>query len=117
MELTMLDTRATGHHIRSANLVLLAFAGGQGCNREQPAPDSSQIASPAATPAPATDDSAIATNVRAKFDIDDAIRGRRIDVTADGGVVTLQGAVDDPSTKQRAIDVAPEGGRRGSRER
>jgi osmotically-inducible protein OsmY len=64
------------------------------------------MASPAAAPPPAADDSAIATNVRAKFYTDDAIRGRRIDVTVGGGVVTLQGAVDDPSTKQRAVDVA-----------
>jgi osmotically-inducible protein OsmY len=42
----------------------------------------------------------------AKFYTDHTIRGRRIDVTADNGVVTLRGTVDNQSAKQHAVDVA-----------
>jgi osmotically-inducible protein OsmY len=103
MEFTMMDARLT-QIIGSAGLVLLVSLGAPGCNREQPAEERT-TAAPAATPS-ARDDSGIATAVMAKFYTDDTIRGRRIDVTADNGVVTLRGTVDNESAKQHAVNVA-----------
>jgi osmotically-inducible protein OsmY len=88
-----------------AGLWLVAL-GAPACNREQPANEITATPPPAATPASGRDDAAIATNVRAKFYTDDTIRGRRIDVKADHGVVTLTGSVDSESAKQHAVNLA-----------
>jgi osmotically-inducible protein OsmY len=92
--------------IRSVALLSLVAFGVPGCNREQAATETTATPSATASPPSARDDSAIATNVRARFYTDDTIRGRRIDVTADDGVVTLKGTVDTESAKQQAVNLA-----------
>jgi osmotically-inducible protein OsmY len=101
----MSNARAAQHRIRSTVLVLLVFSGALACNREKPV-SGTTAAPPQAATGSARDDSAIATNVRARFYTDDTVRARRIDVTAEGGVVTLRGAVENDAAKKHAVDIA-----------
>ena len=102
----MLDARATQRRIGSAIVVVLVAGGAAGCSQEKPGTVVTSSPPAATTPAAGADDSTIATNVRARFYTDDTIRGRRIDVAAVNGVVTLKGAVADAPTRKRAVEIA-----------
>jgi len=51
-------------------------------------------------------DASVETRVQARYFADATVKGRRIDVDADNGVVTLTGAVDSDAAKARAVDLA-----------
>jgi osmotically-inducible protein OsmY len=55
---------------------------------------------------PAQSDSAVETRVQARYFADATVKGRRIDVDADNGVVTLTGTVESEAAKARAADLA-----------
>ena len=65
-------------------------------------------ASPASTPAPvaALDDTRITTSIQSKYFMDDRIKGRHIVVTANAGVVTLNGEVADDTERAEALLLA-----------
>lgn len=50
----------------------------------------------------------ITTKIEAKYFADDAIKGRRIDVSTNNGVVTLAGQVRSEAEKDRAMSIARE---------
>jgi osmotically-inducible protein OsmY len=53
-------------------------------------------------------DAQVSTAVQAKYYTDQAVRGSAIDVTANDGVVTLRGTVDDEADRERAVALARE---------
>jgi osmotically-inducible protein OsmY len=82
-----------------------ALALAAACNsgyEESPAPPSSTAASPAAP----RSDSAVSTAVMAKYYTDDMVRGHRLDVSAENGVVTLSGTVQSEAARDRAVALA-----------
>lgn len=85
-------------------LVAALTTGAWACNTdrvdEPGAPESAGVTTAA------RDDGAIRTELQAKYYADNETRGQGIDVSADGGVVTLRGTVDDADSKKRAVDVA-----------
>jgi len=52
------------------------------------------------------DDVGITASINTKFLKDDLVSAIAVNVDTDNGVVTLKGAVDDPSTARRAYDLA-----------
>lgn len=50
----------------------------------------------------------ITTKIQAKYFADDIVKGRRIDVTTNNGVVTLSGQVQSNSERQQALQLARE---------
>ena len=52
------------------------------------------------------DDASVASRIQAKYFLDDAVKARRIDVTAAGGVVTLRGEVASEDERARALLLA-----------
>lgn len=54
----------------------------------------------------AQSDPGITTAVKTKMAADDTVKSYRIDVDTKDGVVTLSGAVDTPSARERAIELA-----------
>lgn len=66
----------------------------------------------AAPPPPATaqgnDDASMTTRIQSKLSSDARVKGARIDVTAKGGVVLLEGMVPTAAAKQRALGLARE---------
>jgi osmotically-inducible protein OsmY len=48
----------------------------------------------------------LTTKIEAKYFADPDVKGRRIDVTTENGVVTLTGSVDDESARQKALAIA-----------
>ena len=52
------------------------------------------------------DDASVASRIQAKYFLDAAVKARRIDVTAAGGVVTLQGEVASEDERARALLLA-----------
>src|SRR5512138_1968268 len=65
-------------------------------------------ASAASSPAPvaASEDARITTSVQSKYFIDDRIKGRHINVTTNGGVVTLNGEIADETERAEALLLA-----------
>ena len=53
-------------------------------------------------------DAGITTKVKSKFAADDLVKAHQIDVTTEGGVVTLTGNVDSLEAKDRALTLARE---------
>jgi osmotically-inducible protein OsmY len=51
-------------------------------------------------------DASVETRVQARYFADATVKGHRIDVDADNGVVTLTGAVQSDAAKARAVDLA-----------
>ena len=58
------------------------------------------------TAACAHTDVGITTKVRAKMAVDDTVRGSKIEVTTDNGVVTLTGNIDSAEAKKHALSIA-----------
>jgi len=54
----------------------------------------------------AESDPGITTAVKSKLAVDDTVKAYRIDVDTEGGVVTLNGAVDTPIARDRAVELA-----------
>lgn len=81
-------------------LVLMVAA----CTRTEPPADTASTAAPAAVDQ--ADDARLTTAVQAKYYTDGALRGRRIDVAAENGVVTLSGTVPTEAARERAIGLA-----------
>lgn len=63
---------------------------------------------PGARAAGEASDAWITTKVQARYYLDPDIKGRRVDVTTSGGVVTLTGSVATEAERQRAVKVARE---------
>ena len=59
-----------------------------------------------APPVVPMDDASVASRIQAKYFLDDAVKARRIDVTAAGGVVTLRGEVASEDERARALLLA-----------
>jgi osmotically-inducible protein OsmY len=79
------------------------------CNRNEPASDVNTAATQPANDQSATQpskDARIGTSLQAKYYADDRIRGHRIDVDAQNGVVTLRGTVPDNAAKEHAVTLA-----------
>ncbi|MGE3275051.1 MAG: BON domain-containing protein [Vicinamibacterales bacterium] len=53
-----------------------------------------------------TSDDSLTTRVQSKFYLDDDVRGDQIDVSTDGGVVTLSGKVATEASRRRAVSLA-----------
>jgi osmotically-inducible protein OsmY len=51
-------------------------------------------------------DAAVSTEIRSRYYEDDALRGHRIDVRVNDGLVALEGAVTDDAARQRAVSLA-----------
>jgi len=51
-------------------------------------------------------DAMISTEIKAKYYADDAVRGHRIDVDTQDGVVTLHGSVQNEAARERALALA-----------
>lgn len=60
------------------------------------------------TAAAAVRDAWITTQIQAKYFVDDVVKGRRIDVDTQTGVVTLTGEVSSAAERQRALTRARE---------
>lgn len=58
------------------------------------------------TPGEVTDDLAIHTLIKTRLLREDEVRGLRINVDVDKGVVTLSGKVRTDAERQRAVEVA-----------
>ena len=84
-------------------LVATIAAGAAACNREEP-----KTYTEATQAQPQRDDSWITTSVQAKYYGTDDVRGRDITVVARDGAVTLRGAVESESARQRAVALAKE---------
>ena len=54
----------------------------------------------------AATDPGITTAVKSKFAADDTVKAYQIDVTTQGGIVTLTGNVDSEAAKQKALQLA-----------
>jgi hyperosmotically inducible periplasmic protein len=84
------------------------------CSPDEPAAPSAatNTATPAATPAQGasaeTTDAGITTSVQARYYNDDQVRGRNVSVLTENGVVTLSGAVESETARQRAVALARE---------
>jgi osmotically-inducible protein OsmY len=78
------------------------------CSREQANEARETTQQAAQTTVSAADDAWTTTKVEAKFFGSPEVKGRHIDVTTDGGVVTLQGRVDTEAVKQQALALARE---------
>lgn len=65
-------------------------------------------ASTPSTPSPvaASDDARITTSIQSKYFMDDRIKGRRINVTTNAGVVTLNGEIADDTERAEALLLA-----------
>jgi osmotically-inducible protein OsmY len=63
---------------------------------------------PPSTPSPvaASDDARITTSIQSKYFMDDRIKGRRINVTTNAGVVTLNGEIADDTERAEALLLA-----------
>ena len=55
---------------------------------------------------PARSDAAVTTSVQAKYFADSTVKGHRIDVDTEKGVVTLTGTVENDAQKARAVQLA-----------
>jgi hyperosmotically inducible protein len=65
------------------------------------------VATPATQPAaPPLDDATLTTMIRAKYFVDPMVKASAVDVSARGGVVTLQGTVADDAARKQAIAIA-----------
>jgi hypothetical protein len=53
-------------------------------------------------------DSGTTARIQAKFAQDDIVKAHEIDVTTNGGVVTLEGEVDNNAARQQAVRLARE---------
>jgi osmotically-inducible protein OsmY len=88
---------------------LAALVAGGACTRSEP-DQSARSAAPgsetAQAPAEERSDTALTTAVQARFYTDDAVRGRRIDVSAEDRVVTLRGTVPDEATRTQVVQLA-----------
>ena len=60
------------------------------------------------TPGEVTDDLTIHTMIKTRLLRDDEVRGLRINVDVNKGVVTLSGKVRSEAERQRAVEVATE---------
>jgi osmotically-inducible protein OsmY len=58
------------------------------------------------TTTPARSDAAVTTSVQAKYFGDSTVKGHRIDVDTEKGVVTLTGTVENDAQKARAVQLA-----------
>jgi len=79
------------------------------CNREAPTPNAElQPQAHDAIEGARTDlqDGWLTTKIEAKYFADPDVKGRRIDVTTENGVVTLAGSVDDERARQKAVAIA-----------
>lgn len=85
-------------------LALLAI-GGFACGTDERQPEPAATAPPAAATAPPSN-AQLSTAVQAKYYADDTIRGRRIDVRAENGTVTLRGTLQTDAARQHAVDLA-----------
>src|SRR5918996_3291884 len=97
------DLMVTGAPVRAFTLFAAICLAMAGCNR-QAAQDIAQTG-----PAPAsqqTTDPSIQTSVQARLYADDSLRSEHIDVSVDGGVVTLRGTLSSDTAEQRALSVA-----------
>jgi osmotically-inducible protein OsmY len=56
----------------------------------------------------AVGDGSLTTKIKAKMALDDVVKARAIDVTTDGGVVTLRGVVHSAAERDRAVALARE---------
>jgi osmotically-inducible protein OsmY len=95
--------RGTGWLI---GIAAVAIIGAAGCNRDRTETAQSTTAS---EPAPATEtrsDGWITTTLQARFFADPDVRGRHIDVTTNGGVVTLRGTVESEEERRQAVTLA-----------
>lgn len=94
-------------HARSSWLIGLAalLATSVACERTTPADRTAEQAptTQTATPDEARTDAGITTAVQARLYSEDAVRGQRIHVSTNNGVVTLQGQVDSESARQEAV--------------
>ncbi len=91
----------------------LVFAGTlltiEGCNRQDEAAPSAATNTTTPTQADSeSTDAGITTRVQARYYGDDQVRGRRVSVATENGVVTLQGAVGSEAARQRAVSLARE---------
>jgi hyperosmotically inducible protein len=65
------------------------------------------VPTPATQPAaPPLDDATLTTMIRAKYFVDPMVKASAVDVSARGGVVTLQGTVADDAARKQAIAIA-----------
>ena len=95
----------TSNRWAAGALVLMIGAGAAACNRTARAPEQTTDAT-AGQPAIPRSDSWITTSVQAKYYADDRLRGGNVDVSSDGGVVTLRGTVQDEGARQQAVALA-----------
>jgi osmotically-inducible protein OsmY len=91
---------------------MLALAGilltTTGCRDEAAAPSPTASApTPSPTGAP-TSDEGITTSLQAKYYGDEQVRGRNVSVATENGIVTLRGAVESETARQRAVALARE---------
>jgi osmotically-inducible protein OsmY len=56
----------------------------------------------------AIEDGALTAKIKSKMALDDTLKSRGIDVSTDGGVVTLSGAVSSAAEHERALQLARE---------
>ena len=61
---------------------------------------------PAPSPVASVDDARITTSIQSKYFMDDRIKGRHINVTTSGGVVTLHGEIADETERAEALLLA-----------
>ena len=54
----------------------------------------------------AVEDTWVTTKIQSKYFLDDLVKGRRVDVATENGVVTLSGQVQSQAEKQRAEELA-----------
>jgi osmotically-inducible protein OsmY len=92
--------------VTAVTVIAVAAAG---CNRSEPQPSANNAAPPSAAPATTAEprgDAALATAVQAKFYTDERVRGHDLDVSAEGGTVTLRGTVPTQAAKEQAVTLA-----------
>lgn len=76
------------------------------CNRPEVAPAEAPHTTTGASAAEETSDAGVTTSIQAKYYADSQVRGRNVSVTTEGGIVTLSGAVESESARQRAVALA-----------
>jgi osmotically-inducible protein OsmY len=98
-----------GGHMRKTNglaLTLVVLVIASACNGASTREATSEPGQPQARQADGSDDPLITTTIQAKYYRAPAVKGHRISVDSENGVVTLRGKVDTEAARQQAVALA-----------
>jgi osmotically-inducible protein OsmY len=71
-----------------------------------PGADAARVGTPEMGPLTAVEDAWVTTKIQSKYFLDELVKGRRVDVETQNGVVTLSGEVQSQTEKRRAEELA-----------